>query len=170
MTSLGFLRLRPLHQKTITVISCYSPTLAVDDSELDAFYEDLEEVIRIESFYNFVVGDFNAKIEIPEEGSIGSKFSGLGNENGEESTEAGAGCITPRATGSHHQLQNNFARRSSKEQSILFKAAQGRKSKEIIKAAPGPDHVSADLLRTSPTRDACGTPNVLPSKGRNPEV
>ncbi|VDM78526.1 unnamed protein product [Strongylus vulgaris] len=42
-----------------------SPTSAADDSELDAFYEKLEKVIRKE---NFVVGDFNAKIGMPEEG------------------------------------------------------------------------------------------------------
>ncbi|KAK6762494.1 hypothetical protein RB195_023281 [Necator americanus] len=44
-------------------MNCYSPTSAGDDSELDAFYEELEEVIRNEkSFYKFVVGDFNAKL------------------------------------------------------------------------------------------------------------
>ncbi|KAK6761852.1 hypothetical protein RB195_022819 [Necator americanus] len=43
--------------------NCYSPTSAADGSESDAFYEELEEVIRNEkSFYKFVVGDFNAKL------------------------------------------------------------------------------------------------------------
>ncbi|VDM78014.1 unnamed protein product [Strongylus vulgaris] len=66
---LAILRLRSLHQKAITIINCYSPTSAADDSELYAFYEDLEGVIRKEnSFYKFVMGDFNAKIGIPEEG------------------------------------------------------------------------------------------------------
>ncbi|KAK6742644.1 hypothetical protein RB195_010105 [Necator americanus] len=42
---------------------CYSPTSAADESEFDAFYEELEEVIHSEkSFYKFVVGDFNAKL------------------------------------------------------------------------------------------------------------
>ncbi|KAK6729301.1 hypothetical protein RB195_006384 [Necator americanus] len=44
-------------------INCYSPTSAPDESELDVFYEELEEVIRDEkSFYKFVDGDFNAKL------------------------------------------------------------------------------------------------------------
>ncbi|VDM76289.1 unnamed protein product [Strongylus vulgaris] len=52
---LAILRLRPLHQKAITIINCYSLTSAADDSKLDAFYEDLEEVIRKEnSIYNCV--------------------------------------------------------------------------------------------------------------------
>ena len=60
---LAILRLHPPHQKTISIINCYSPTSAADDSELDAFYEHVEEVVRNEkSFYKFVVGDFNAKI------------------------------------------------------------------------------------------------------------
>ncbi|KAK6760842.1 hypothetical protein RB195_022056 [Necator americanus] len=60
---LAILRLRPLRQKPISIINCYSPTSAADESELNAFYEELEEVVRNEkSFYKFVVGDFNAKL------------------------------------------------------------------------------------------------------------
>ncbi|KAK6748893.1 hypothetical protein RB195_001486 [Necator americanus] len=39
---LAILRLRPLRQKPISIINCYSLTSAADDSELDAFYEELE--------------------------------------------------------------------------------------------------------------------------------
>ncbi|KAK6736527.1 hypothetical protein RB195_019296 [Necator americanus] len=60
---LAILCLRPLRQKSISIINCYSPTSTADESELDAFYEELEEVVRNEkSFYKFVVGDFNAKL------------------------------------------------------------------------------------------------------------
>ncbi|KAK6757339.1 hypothetical protein RB195_015268 [Necator americanus] len=60
---LAILRLRPLPKKSISIINCNSPTSAADDSELDTFYEELEEVIRNKkSFYKFVVGDFNAKL------------------------------------------------------------------------------------------------------------
>ncbi|KAK6751755.1 hypothetical protein RB195_003277 [Necator americanus] len=48
---LGILRLRPLRQKPISIINCYSPTSAADESELDAFYEELEEVIRNEKSF-----------------------------------------------------------------------------------------------------------------------
>ncbi|KAK6029237.1 hypothetical protein OSTOST_04654 [Ostertagia ostertagi] len=39
---------RPRRQKSICIISCYSPHMGADDSELDAFYDQLEEVIRTE--------------------------------------------------------------------------------------------------------------------------
>ncbi|KAK6749354.1 hypothetical protein RB195_001768 [Necator americanus] len=82
---LAILRLRPLRQKPINIINCYSPTPAADESELDAFYEELEEVIRNEkSFYKFVVGDFNAKLgkATEEEYRIGRFGLGDRNENG----------------------------------------------------------------------------------------
>ena len=79
---LAVLRLHPPRQKTISIISCYSPTSAADESELDAFYEELEEVIRNEkSFYKFVVGDFNAKLgKVTEEEYRIGRF-GLGDRN-----------------------------------------------------------------------------------------
>ncbi|KAK6734871.1 hypothetical protein RB195_018200 [Necator americanus] len=82
---LAILRLRPLRQKSISIINCYSPTSAADDSELGAFYEELEEVVDNEkSFYKFVVGDFNAKLgkATEEEYRIGRFGLGDRNENG----------------------------------------------------------------------------------------
>ncbi|KAK6749651.1 hypothetical protein RB195_001952 [Necator americanus] len=82
---LAILRLRPLRQKSISIINCYSPTSAADDSELDAFYEELEEVVHNEkSFYKFVFGDFNAKLgkAIEEINRIGRFGLGDRNENG----------------------------------------------------------------------------------------
>ncbi|KAK6752033.1 hypothetical protein RB195_003449 [Necator americanus] len=78
-------RLRPLRQKSISIINCYSPTSAADESELDAFYEELEEVVRNEkSFYKLVVGDFNAKLgkATKEEYRIGRFGLGDRNKNG----------------------------------------------------------------------------------------
>ncbi|KAK6737205.1 hypothetical protein RB195_019727 [Necator americanus] len=83
---LAILRLRPLRQKSISIINCYSPTSAADDSELDAFYEELGKVIRNEkSFYKFVIRDFDGKPgKATEEGyrirdtdEIGSSLAGL---------------------------------------------------------------------------------------------
>ncbi|KAK6743273.1 hypothetical protein RB195_010498 [Necator americanus] len=82
---LAILRLRPLRQKSISIINCYSPTSAADESELDAFYEELKEVVRNEkSFYKFVVRDFNAKLgkATEEEYRIGRFGLGDRNENG----------------------------------------------------------------------------------------
>ncbi|KAK6740726.1 hypothetical protein RB195_008897 [Necator americanus] len=45
-------------QKSVSIINCYSPTSTADESELDTFYEELEEVARNEkSLYKFVAGD-----------------------------------------------------------------------------------------------------------------
>ncbi|KAK6737051.1 hypothetical protein RB195_019634 [Necator americanus] len=82
---LAILRLHSLRQKSISIINCCSPTSAVDDSELDAFYEELEEVVRNEkSFYKFVVGNFNAKLgkATEEEYRIGRFGLADRNENG----------------------------------------------------------------------------------------
>ncbi|KAK6756754.1 hypothetical protein RB195_014904 [Necator americanus] len=49
--------------RALSIIHCYSPTSTADQSELDAFYEELEEAIQKEkSFYKFAVGDFDAKL------------------------------------------------------------------------------------------------------------
>ncbi|VDM65040.1 unnamed protein product [Strongylus vulgaris] len=77
---LAILRLRPLQQKTISMINCYSPTLAADDLELNA-YEDLEEVIYKKSFYKFVVS-VQCKNRDARRRDTGSGVgSGLRNEN-----------------------------------------------------------------------------------------
>ncbi|KAK6730210.1 hypothetical protein RB195_006959 [Necator americanus] len=74
----------------ISIINCYSPTSAADDSELDVFYEELEEVIRKEkSFYKFVVGDFNAKLAKAIEEEYRIRRFGLGNQNGNGNRLAG---------------------------------------------------------------------------------
>ncbi|KAK6733652.1 hypothetical protein RB195_017418 [Necator americanus] len=59
---LAILRLFPLRQKPTSIINCYSSTSEANESELDSFYEELEEVIRSKTSYNFVVGDFNANL------------------------------------------------------------------------------------------------------------
>ncbi|KAK6765821.1 hypothetical protein RB195_025625 [Necator americanus] len=64
---------------------CYSPASAADESELDAFEEELEEVIRNKkSFYKFVIGDFNPKLgkDTEEKYRIGRFGLGDRNENG----------------------------------------------------------------------------------------
>ncbi|XGW04191.1 hypothetical protein V3C99_015384 [Haemonchus contortus] len=51
-----------MHLKTISIVNCNSPYSTAYKIELDAFYEQLEEIIYNEtSFYRFVVGDFNAR-------------------------------------------------------------------------------------------------------------
>ncbi|EYB94472.1 hypothetical protein Y032_0171g316 [Ancylostoma ceylanicum] len=60
--------LRHLHQKFISIINCYLPTFTEDMSELDVPFDRLEEAAQNEnSFYKFVVKDFNAQLGKSEE-------------------------------------------------------------------------------------------------------
>ncbi|VDP19877.1 unnamed protein product [Heligmosomoides polygyrus] len=71
----GFIQAR---QKNISIINCYSPTSAADEAKMNAFYEQMEVVIDSEkSFYKFVVGDFNARMEkaVEDEYRIGNTGS-----------------------------------------------------------------------------------------------
>ncbi|VDM57626.1 unnamed protein product [Angiostrongylus costaricensis] len=84
-TRIAVLRLRLSHHKKITIINCYSLTDAADEYELNAFYYQLEEVIRDnEGYHKFVVGDFNARIGKTNESEYRSVNLGIGerNENG----------------------------------------------------------------------------------------
>ncbi|KAK6048082.1 endonuclease/exonuclease/phosphatase family protein, partial [Cooperia oncophora] len=58
---LAILRLRIDKRTFVSIINCYAPTSAATDEEKDAFYKELEEMIKRErSYYKYVVGDFNA--------------------------------------------------------------------------------------------------------------
>ncbi|KAE9413500.1 hypothetical protein Angca_001989, partial [Angiostrongylus cantonensis] len=65
----------------------YSPTEAADEYEINAFYYQLEEVIRNEkACHKFIVGDFNARIGKANESEyrIGNYRLGGRNENGND--------------------------------------------------------------------------------------
>ncbi|VDO04416.1 unnamed protein product [Haemonchus placei] len=66
----AILRLRHSRLKTISIVNCYSPSSTSNGVEIDASYDQLEEIIHNEkTFCKFVVGDFNARSgEAQEEG------------------------------------------------------------------------------------------------------
>ncbi|KAK6763962.1 hypothetical protein RB195_024337 [Necator americanus] len=119
---LAILRLRPLRKKPISIINCYSPTSVADESELDAFYEELEEMIRNEKpFYKFVVGDFNANLgkATKEEYRIGRLGVGDRNEN-----------VPSFCSGSDHRLLRAKIRLShTMEKNICYRQ---RRRKEVV--------------------------------------
>ncbi|KAK6050767.1 hypothetical protein COOONC_11729 [Cooperia oncophora] len=83
---LAILRLRIDKRTFVSIINCYAPTSTATDEEKDAFYKELEEMIKRErSYYKYVVGDFNAVIheEMPATARIGPHGTGETNENGE---------------------------------------------------------------------------------------
>ncbi|VDM63289.1 unnamed protein product [Angiostrongylus costaricensis] len=71
--------------------NCYSPTDAADECELNAFYYQLEEVIRNDKVnHKFVVRDFNARIGKANESEYRIGNFGLEerNENGTVSQDS----------------------------------------------------------------------------------
>ena len=66
----------------ITVIQVYAPTTNAKESEVDWFYEDLQDLLELTPKKDvlFIIGDWNAKVGSQEIPGVTGKF-GLGVEN-----------------------------------------------------------------------------------------
>ena len=74
----------------ITVIQVYAPTSNAEEAEVEWFYEDLQDLLKLTPKKDvlFIIGDWNAKVgsqEIP--GVTGQSGPGLQNEAGQRLTE-----------------------------------------------------------------------------------
>ena len=74
---------------TITVIQVYAPTSNAEEAEVEWFYEDLPDLLKLTPPKNalFIIGDWNAKVGSQEILGVTGKF-GLGVQN-----EAGQSLI-----------------------------------------------------------------------------
>lgn len=74
---------------TLKIISCYSPTLQASDDEIESFYTELSKALEHKESYNFICGDFNAKLGpgIDGEKFIGPFGLGTRNERGKRLAE-----------------------------------------------------------------------------------
>ncbi|GFR96171.1 craniofacial development protein 2 [Elysia marginata] len=76
-----------LQKESLQIIEIYAPTTDYDDTDIEIFYEELENSIDKKCKYTVIIGDFNAKIgrkETDEENEwIGSSGIGKRNERGE---------------------------------------------------------------------------------------
>ena len=63
----------------ITVIQVYAPTSNAEETEVEWFYEDVQDVLRLtpQKDVLFIIGDWNAKVGNQETPGITGKF-GLG--------------------------------------------------------------------------------------------
>ena len=63
----------------IIVIQVYAPTSNAEESEVERFYEDLQELLELTPKKDvlFIIGDWNAKVGSQEIPGVTSKF-GLG--------------------------------------------------------------------------------------------
>ena len=119
----------------ITVIPVYAPTSNAEETEVEWFYEDLQDLLELTPKKDvlFIIGDWNAKVESQETPGVTGKFGlGMRNEAGQRLTEfcqenALVIANTPSnntredSTPGHHQMVNTEIRL------IIFFAAKMEK-------------------------------------------
>ena len=74
----------------ITVIQVYAPTSNAEEAEVEQFYEDLQDFLKLISPKDvlFIIGDWNAKVESQETAGVTGKFGlGIWNEAGQRLIE-----------------------------------------------------------------------------------
>ena len=66
----------------ITVIQVYAPTSNAEETEVEQFYEDLQDLLELtpKKVVLFIIGDWNAKVGSQEIPRVTGKF-GLGVQN-----------------------------------------------------------------------------------------
>ena len=84
----------------ITVIQAYAPTSNAEEAEVERFYEDLQDLLKLtpQKDVFFIIGDWNAKVGSQETPGVTGKF-GLGIQN-----EAGQRLrVLPRKCTGHNK-------------------------------------------------------------------
>ena len=74
----------------ITVIQVYAPTSNAEETEVEQFYEDLQDLLELtpQKDVLFILGDWNAKVGSQETPGVIGKFGlGMRNEAGERLTK-----------------------------------------------------------------------------------
>ena len=75
---------------SITVIQVYVPTSNAEETEVEQFYEDLQDLLELtpQKDVLFIIGDWNAKVGSQETPGIKGKFGlGMQNETGQRLIE-----------------------------------------------------------------------------------
>ena len=70
----------------ITVIQAYAPTSKAEEAEVEWFYEDLQDLLKLTPKKDvlFIIGDWNAKVGSQETPEVTGKFGlGVRNEAGQ---------------------------------------------------------------------------------------
>ena len=74
----------------ITVIQVYAPTSNAEEAEVEWFYEDLQDLLKLKPPKDvlFIIGDWNAKVGSQETPGVTGKFGlGIWNEAGQRIIE-----------------------------------------------------------------------------------
>ena len=70
---------------SITVIQVYAPTSNAEETEVERFYEDLQDLLELtpQKDVLFIIGDWNARVGSQETPEVTGKFGvGMRNEAG----------------------------------------------------------------------------------------
>ena len=73
----------------ITVIQVYAPTSNAEETEVERFYEDLQDLLELtpKKIVLFIIGDWNAKVGSQEIPGVTGKFGlGMRSEGGQRLT------------------------------------------------------------------------------------
>ena len=71
----------------ITVIQVYAPNRNTEETEVERFYEDLQDLLELTPKKDvlFIIGDWNAKVGSQETPGVTGKFGlGMRNEEGKD--------------------------------------------------------------------------------------
>ena len=74
----------------ITVFQVYAPTSNAEETEVEWFYKDLQDLLELTPKKDvlFIIGDWNAKVRSQETPGVTGKFGlGMRNEAGQRLTE-----------------------------------------------------------------------------------
>ena len=74
----------------ITVIQVYTPTSNAEETEVERFYEDLQDLLELtpQKDVLFIIGDWNSKVGSQETPGVTGKFGlGMRNEAGQRLIE-----------------------------------------------------------------------------------
>ena len=74
----------------ITIIQVYAPTSNIEETEVERFYEDLQDLLELtpKKVVLFIIGDWNAKVRSQETPGVTGKFGlVIQNEAGQRLTE-----------------------------------------------------------------------------------
>ena len=84
----------------ITFIQVYAPTSNAEETEVERFYEDLQDLLELTARKDvlFIIGDWNAKVGSQETPGITGKFGlGIWNEAGQTKVKR----VLPRERSGH---------------------------------------------------------------------
>ena len=72
----------------ITVIQVYAPSSNAEETEVERFYEDLQDLLELTPKKGVLIGDWNAKVGSQETPGVTGKFGlGMRNEAGQRLIE-----------------------------------------------------------------------------------